>query len=239
MATSTSCKVMVTPFSKPKDQIMLKHLLAKCWPLNQAITFRLPAAYSHAVALTFDDGPNPEFTPQVLDILRAHQARATFFLLGNACVAHPDLVERIIQENHAIGIHGMDHSSNKLLEQTRHCRKILASKVNTNLFRPPRGQLAIKDFPGFIVARFRIIIWSHDLRDSLRYENKCDDHDNPSDIVPGDIVLMHDDNPVCLRELPLILDQLKRKSVPTLALNQVYRPPRSHELSHFRSDIVQ
>src|SRR5437762_10836162 len=56
-----------------------------------------------AVALTFDDGPSPVSTPQVLEVLEAHGARATFFLLGRCAERHPDLVARIVRGGHAIG----------------------------------------------------------------------------------------------------------------------------------------
>src|SRR5206468_4992188 len=61
-------------------------------------------------ALTFDDGPHPEFTPRLLDILDKHRARATFFMLGENARRHPDLVQRVAQVGHVIGNHSWDHS---------------------------------------------------------------------------------------------------------------------------------
>ena len=59
--------------------------------------------------LTFDDGPDPQGTPRVLDALAAAEARATFFVLGTRAAAHPELIERILAEGHAVGLHGHEH----------------------------------------------------------------------------------------------------------------------------------
>ncbi|MDF2048611.1 glycosyltransferase [Arthrobacter sp. Cr_A7] len=62
------------------------------------------------VALTFDDGPDPVWTPQILDVLRKHQVHATFFVVGSAAIEHPDLVRRIMAEGHEIGVHTLTHA---------------------------------------------------------------------------------------------------------------------------------
>ena len=62
------------------------------------------------VALTFDDGPDPVWTPQILDVLRKHQVHATFFVVGSAAIENPDLVRRIMAEGHEIGVHTLTHA---------------------------------------------------------------------------------------------------------------------------------
>src|SRR5690348_3908301 len=64
---------------------------------------------SEAVALTFDDGPHPSFTPQILDILARYEVRATFFVIGRFAREHPDIIRRMHQQGHAIGNHTLDH----------------------------------------------------------------------------------------------------------------------------------
>jgi len=64
----------------------------------------------HTLALTFDDGPDPEWTPRILDVLRKHHIHATFFLVGSAAVDNPDLVKRIVAEGHEIGVHTLTHA---------------------------------------------------------------------------------------------------------------------------------
>ncbi|MEX2426345.1 MAG: polysaccharide deacetylase family protein [Thermomicrobiaceae bacterium] len=70
-----------------------------------------PGDDDSTVYLTFDDGPNPQWTPQILDILRDHQAQATFFVLGELAGSHPDLIAGIVNEGHVIANHGYDHRS--------------------------------------------------------------------------------------------------------------------------------
>lgn len=199
---------------------MIKRIASRCWPLHRHIIYRLPRSSGAAVALTFDDGPHPVYTPKVLAILADYGATATFFLLGPACEQHPQLVQAIVDGGHAIGIHGMDHSSQNLAGQAEQCRQVLAKLgLHSTAFRPPRGQLPIRAFCRLALGGYTTYIWSHDRRDSLRAEGKWHDPAVPIEsIAAGDIVLMHDDNAVCLQELPLILADLKQRSLGTLRL---------------------
>src|SRR5262245_23943546 len=86
---------------KPLKRIVMKGLGSLCY-----VSTDVPAA-----ALTFDDGPHPVYTPRVLDILERHQARATFFVVGESAKKYPDLVRRIGEAGHALGGHSWDHSS--------------------------------------------------------------------------------------------------------------------------------
>src|SRR6266849_2574451 len=82
-------------------------------------------------ALTFDDGPHPEYTPRLLQILERHQARATFFMLGEKAHRYPELVQRVAQAGHAIGNHSWDHpvfpeiSRRERRDQIRACAKAI------------------------------------------------------------------------------------------------------------------
>lgn len=97
------------------------------------------------IALTFDDGPDPRWTPQVLDVLRRHGAHATFFVVGARVNAHPELVRRILAEGHEIGSHTFTHADLAVLPDWRRelelslTRKAIASATGreVTLFRPP------------------------------------------------------------------------------------------------------
>jgi peptidoglycan/xylan/chitin deacetylase (PgdA/CDA1 family) len=67
------------------------------------------------VAFTFDDGPHPRYTPELLDLLQDYQVKATFFVLGSQADLHPDLIRRMHREGHQIGIHNYNHTSNWLM----------------------------------------------------------------------------------------------------------------------------
>lgn len=189
----------------------LKRWFVGRWPLRRFVWHRLPEQHDMPVALTFDDGPHPVFTPQVLDLLKHHQMRGIFFLLGHACREHPELVQRIRDEGHTIGIHGMDHTSRDMVHQVETCRRILLDMgIDTHWFRPPRGQLKVAPFVGLLVRGYRIMIWSVDTHDSMRHEGKWERAPfDPQSVQSGDILLMHDDNPICIQELPRLLERCR------------------------------
>ena len=103
------------------------------------------APHPRSVALTFDDGPDPRWTPEILDILREHGVHATFFVVGNAAIEHPGLVRRIVDEGNEIGVHTLTHVDlggipewERSLELGTTQRVIAAAAgVTTSLFRPP------------------------------------------------------------------------------------------------------
>lgn len=108
---------------------------------------RLPAS-APQVALTFDDGPDPEVTPRVLDVLRAHRARATFFVLGERAVLHPDVVRRIRDEGHALGTHTQHHRLRFHFGSAAYVAREIEDAIaavaeitgaRPTLFRPPQG----------------------------------------------------------------------------------------------------
>ena len=98
------------------------------------------------VALTFDDGPDPAYTPTVLDILREHRVTATFFMIGRLAAAHPELVQRVLREGHTIANHTADHlwldrlTEPEVRDQVQRGTSLLShSGASPNgYFRPPR-----------------------------------------------------------------------------------------------------
>jgi peptidoglycan/xylan/chitin deacetylase (PgdA/CDA1 family) len=149
------------------------------------------------VALTFDDGPDPVYTPRLLDILAAHRARATFFMIGARADRHPELVARVAAEGHVIGNHSWDHPSFPLisheerLEQVRACARAI-SPYDEQLFRPPYGALDLASFLDVDQLGYRVVAWKMDVAD-------WEERDGPSiadavmaKLQPGAIVLLHD-----------------------------------------------
>ncbi|MGQ9426675.1 polysaccharide deacetylase family protein [Gilvimarinus sp. F26214L] len=101
------------------------------------------------VYLTFDDGPDPEYTPRILDILDLFQVRATFFVLGSACEQHPELVRRMVEHGHTVGNHTYEHfhpwwiHSARAREEVRRGHHAIAGVCGKapRLFRPPYGRV--------------------------------------------------------------------------------------------------
>jgi cellulose synthase/poly-beta-1,6-N-acetylglucosamine synthase-like glycosyltransferase/peptidoglycan/xylan/chitin deacetylase (PgdA/CDA1 family)/spore germination protein YaaH len=120
--------------------------------VREAVT-RTPSTYvirrygrrKHAVALTFDDGPDPVWTPMILDTLRAHHAPATFFIIGENAEVHPELLRRILREGHEVGNHTFTHPNLALVspQATRFelnaTERLIEAMLGrrTALFRPP------------------------------------------------------------------------------------------------------
>lgn len=113
-----------------------------------------------SIYLTFDDGPIPEITPWILDVLAQYNAKATFFCVGENIVKHPDIFQRILDEGHQVGNHtfnhlkGWDYSDEEYLENVYKCQEL----TKTNLFRPPYVR-AKKSQLKVLEKEFELIYW--------------------------------------------------------------------------------
>ncbi|KAF6615691.1 polysaccharide deacetylase family protein [Paenibacillus sp. EKM102P] len=118
------------------------------------------------IALTFDDGPDPEYTPLLLDLLKKHNIKVTFFVLGQKAEQYPDLIQRMHSEGHLVGIHNYVHWSNALMspkkvrEQVNKTANVIDRIIGKRTFyyRPPWGVINLFDF--FLMRKFRMILWS-------------------------------------------------------------------------------
>lgn len=147
-------------------------------------------------SLTFDDGPDPEFTPAILDVLRRYDVRATFFMMGWNARRNPELATAVVDAGHDIGNHTWTHLNPTLVspdeaveEMHRGAREIEAvTGVRPQWFRPPRGQLS-----GFSIRQAAMlgtdtVLWSAVPRGSTPQEVR----DELAEFGPGDIVDLHD-----------------------------------------------
>ncbi|MFE9019213.1 glycosyltransferase [Streptomyces sp. NPDC007808] len=104
----------------------------------------------HRLVLTFDDGPDPTWTPKVLDVLKKHDAHAVFFVTGTMTSRHPDLVQRMVEEGHEVGLHTFNHPDLSYQTQKRIDWELSqnqlaisgAAGIRTSLFRPPYSSFA-------------------------------------------------------------------------------------------------
>jgi len=149
------------------------------------------------VGLTFDDGPHPEFTPRLLEILEKHHARATFFLVGESAKKYPELVEKIAKAGHAIGNHSWDHPSFPLISsrsrrwQLRACEEAIAP-YGQKLFRPPFGDQTIAARIDAFLYGYKVIAWNVVGVDWLDHDADVIVNRILSQITPGSIILLHD-----------------------------------------------
>lgn len=152
------------------------------------------------IYLTFDDGPHPDVTPEVLDILENYQAQATFFCLGQQLEKYPDLAMQMIKRGHKIGNHTYSHLNgwrtpvSQYLEDVELCQSIM-NKLGLPdyfLFRPPYGKISLQQFLK-LRSKYYIVLWSYmtgDFDPNLTVKllkdrvMKC--------VNGGDIVVFHD-----------------------------------------------
>jgi peptidoglycan/xylan/chitin deacetylase (PgdA/CDA1 family) len=216
---------------------MVRHLLAPVSPrladsLGLARTLERARA-QNAVTLTFDDGPHPRGTARILDILAEHGARAVFFVIGENVIRHPEIAQRILEEGHAIGLHGHVHR----LQLRRRPQALAedyargidaihhATRVRPTRHRPPYG---IYSPAGLRIARqagLEPLLWSRWGKDWRKYTTGPRIASRAAEgIAPGDVILLHDADFYSARNshertaaaLPVILARLKRAGVGTV-----------------------
>src|SRR5204862_1967634 len=104
------------------------------------------------VALTYDDGPDPGITPRLLDVLGESDTKATFFIVGECAVAHPEIVRRMAEDGHSVGTHSMHHRDLRRVSvalaraEVNEARRAVEDIVGrpVPLFRPPHGRLSAR-----------------------------------------------------------------------------------------------
>jgi len=164
----------------------------------------LPAGKAgNNIYLTFDDGPIPEVTIWVLEELKKHNARATFFCIGDNVNKHPNLFRRIISEGHSVGNHTLNHLNGWKTSTTDYIENVLKADEEMNrasedlkpgsLFRPPYGKITSKQTEILLSKGYKIIMWdllSADFDASISKE-RCFKNVSES-IKPDSIVVFHD-----------------------------------------------
>ena len=186
------------------------------------------------VALTFDDGPQPAYLPEVLATLSAHQAKATFFLTGNEIAQNPESTAELVAAGHQLGNHTWDHTRMLFLDPPQLAAEIdrtdqaiaAAGYRGPIMVRPPNGKRLFAA-PFYLAQGQRTtVMWS------LEPDSVADIADNPeamrryvtSQVRPGDIILMHvmyDSRDASRAALGLILDDLAAQGYQFVTVDQL------------------
>ncbi|MFD1956237.1 polysaccharide deacetylase family protein [Paenibacillus thailandensis] len=196
------------------------------------------------VALTFDDAPDPRFTPQILDILKEQHVRATFFIVGYRAEDHRELVRRIHREGHEIGNHSYNHPNyaelpleqfqNQILRTDRAIRKIAG--YSPRFIRPPYGELRSRQMRWLSEHDYTVVNWDVD---SVDWRNTAS-----SDVLmnirktlrPGSIVLQHagggdgQDLSGTIAALPALIEELKEQGFDIVPLSELLGQPAARRL---------
>jgi len=204
-------------------------------------TFCRGASSDKKITLTFDDGPDPVHTAQILKILEKHQVPATFFIIGNKAEKQEELLRQIISKGHSIGNHSFSHAFffdlylRKKMERDLIKTEDLLLKVTgikPFLFRPPYG------VTNPVVAKvakklgYKVIGWSVRSLDTV-----IKDADKITERVverlhPGAVILMHDDRDVTPKALEMIITRAKEEGYSFVGLDVLLATKKSYTADH-------
>jgi peptidoglycan/xylan/chitin deacetylase (PgdA/CDA1 family) len=176
-----------------------------------------------SVYLTFDDGPTPELTLQILEILRRFQVQATFFCVGENVMRYPALFQKIIDEGHGVGNHSFNHLNAWKIDAKSYIANVnkAAEYIPSRLFRPPYGKIS----PGLIKqlkTKYKLVMWTVLSAD---FDPKVDAnqayYNAISHTKKGDIIVFHDNlkaEKKVLEALPRTLLYFQKQGIKVMAL---------------------
>ena len=193
--------------------------------------------HQRLVALTFDDGPDPRWTPRVLDLLRQYHAHATFFEVGKNVVAHPDLVHAALADGNEVADHTWDHPDLEIMPAVQVSQEIThgadafaqVGAPAPKYFRPPKG--LTDDAVGVLANanQYRTIFWDLCLERFVDHTPDMPDAvlDMLTRVKPGSIILAHDggipDRTKTLKTLPMLLAGLQQRGFKMVDVSQLLK----------------
>jgi len=206
-------------------------------------------------AITFDDGPSAEFTPRILDELRAAHVRATFFVLGRHVRAHPEIARRIVEEGHELASHGDDHSLLTFEGPTGIARQLRAldeavlgatGSAPAPLFRAPHGYRSPFVVPVARRLGYRVVGWTAGVWDTAKPGIDRIVQRSVAKLHPGAILLLHDadgsgngdDRSQTVAALPQILAAGKQRGLEFVTVSELAAELRPHRRLALRAMVI-
>jgi peptidoglycan/xylan/chitin deacetylase (PgdA/CDA1 family) len=182
--------------------------------ISKSQLFRRGNLVRGQIALTIDDGPDPIYTPRILDICRDYGVRATFFVVGGCAEQYPEIVRRMAEEGHEVGNHSYSHpyfhrlswsGAREEIEMT--CvvlDRILGKKCR--LFRPPFGKLSLRSLIPAWEAGQHVVMFNVDLKDYCARAGEVEAKAARTSFCSGDIILYHGISEAALQALPHVIE---------------------------------
>ena len=183
------------------------------------------------IALTFDDGPHPEFTPMVLELLQKFDAKATFFLIGKNVEKYPDLVKDIVNKGHIIGNHSYKHSNNygflstnSLISDLNKNKQLIYDTVGLKMkfFRPPFGVTNPKITKAILSLKLKTFGWSIRTYDTTAKKTEVIVSRVKAKLKKGEVILMHDTSKKSVEALDKVLNYMNEKNLKSITLTQLF-----------------
>ncbi|NKQ39256.1 MAG: polysaccharide deacetylase family protein [Methanosarcinales archaeon] len=185
----------------------------------------------NVIALTFDDGPNPEYTLKVLALLKKYNAKATFFCIGKNVESNPEILKEIVKEGHLIGNHSYNHqnsfgflSTKKVMVELEKTKEIVKNTVNLeiNFFRPPFGVTNPNIAKAVKKLDLNTFGWSVRPYDTVAKDVEITYQKIISKIKKGDVLLMHDSNELSVVVLEKVLTYFDENNFRTITLDKLF-----------------
>jgi peptidoglycan/xylan/chitin deacetylase (PgdA/CDA1 family) len=186
------------------------------------ITWRIES--ENEVFITFDDGPIPEITPWILDILKERGVKSTFFCVGDNVKKHSDIYDRIIKEGHSVGNHTYNHLSAWKVRQDEYLENVskAATVIDSKLFRPPYGKLYPNIYKALTKKAYKIIMW--EILSGDFDNNKTNEvvlSQSIKNLKAGSIIVLHDNLKTIEKVkyvLPKLLDEISNRGLIPAAI---------------------
>jgi peptidoglycan/xylan/chitin deacetylase (PgdA/CDA1 family) len=181
------------------------------------------------IALTFDDGPHPEYTPRILDILREHHVRATFFVVGKMAEQYPDLLREQAAAGHSIGNHTYHHVNLTRIPPTdvaaeiKACGEVIQSITGKvpHLFRPPGGDYDRNIAEVAEALGYWIVLWTDDPGDYAKPAESTLRQRLFSRLGNGGIILLHDGIAETIDLLPDLIKYLRSQGYELVTVDEM------------------
>lgn len=190
-----------------------------------------PNISKNQVAITFDDGPHPEFTPQVLDLLKTYQAKASFFCIGKHIETYPELFKTIISQGHLIGNHTYSHSNSfgffstaKVISELERTNTIVKtiSNINLKFYRPAFGVTNPNIKKALQIIGLQSIGWSKRSLDTTNLSEKKVLERVTRNLKKGDVILLHDTSQKSVAVLEQLLLFLQEKNLEVVTIDTLF-----------------
>ncbi len=217
---------------------------AFCVFFDQAIFSREGTIYKvntdqKKVALTFDDGPSPIWTPQILHALKEKNVKATFFMIGYHVQKYPDIARQVARDGHTIANHGYAHSvilyykPAEIEEEIKYTEEVIRNITGktTRFFRPPKAWLRPSIKEKIISMGYNVILWSLNSKDWVCFNHRYIVSRLVKRIRAGDIILFHDSGNIysteggvrrqTVKAIPLLIDTLRKKGFEFVSIDEL------------------
>jgi len=215
--------------------LVADHLIllgATLWPRGSLLgpnLVRLPASAAgrREVCLSFDDGPDPDLTPRVLELLDRYQCKASFFCIGEKAAAHPEIVKEIARHGHSVENHSYHHRrAFAFFSLSRLKREVEAAQATITritgrppvFFRAPAGFRSPLLDPVLATRGLRYVSWTRRGFDAVSCDSRQILRRLTRGLAAGDVLLLHDSAPVVLSVLPALLERMAAQGLRSVSL---------------------